>query len=132
MKKTIAKISTSKFINEFFNENEDYTGIIALEEFIIYVVGGLYHRLDGPAVVYWDNSKYYYAFDVLHRLGGPAESFVNLKNNKRIERYSLYGKEISKEQHDFYYHVYLSSKKDYYDLMKFEGKKNAELFDNGL
>ena len=38
---------------------------------------GKLHRLDGPAIEWFDGSKYYYQDDQLHRTDGPAVEWAN-------------------------------------------------------
>lgn len=87
-------------------KKEKYTGI-ALYGFssfqqIQHYVDGRFHRdcREGPAV-YRENAsgtfKMYCEHDRIHRLGGPAHIDVNRSY------YYLYGKLVTKEQHDLLY-----------------------------
>ena len=55
----------------------------------IYRMGGMLHRLDGPAFIAKDGTEYWYKNDKLHRIGGPAiirndkvEYWINYKRHR--------------------------------------------------
>ena len=52
------------------------------------------HRLDGPAAVYIDGTKYWYIENELHRLDGPAVEFGNGAKHWVIEGNQLPEKEV--------------------------------------
>lgn len=52
----------------------------------VYIEGGCYHRLDGPAVTYYypnglKSHEYYYVDGLLHREDGPAIIFYDINEN---------------------------------------------------
>src|ERR1700691_2235897 len=51
---------------------EDGPAIIYSDDTLEYYLNGKYHREDGPAVIWDDGTKYYYLNDKLHREDGPA------------------------------------------------------------
>ena len=61
----------------YFYEYENFTGIIQLSTCKEYHFEGKRHRVDGPAVIYRDGSKYWYFEGQLHSLDGPACEGIN-------------------------------------------------------
>lgn len=123
-------------------EKDSFTGAVSnLTNDIFYLQNGLYHRSnDLPAKIwhtfkrkeYWfygdlhrhnnpaihsENECIYYLYGKCHRLDGP--SYIDKRNGDTL--YCLYGKRITKEKQEFLYSVYLESKRDYFDILKFEG-----------
>ena len=60
----------------------------------IWKLNGELHRLDGPAIEFFDGTKEWYLNGVMHREDGPA---IELSNGRKI--WYLHGKELSEEEH---------------------------------
>ena len=63
-----------------------------------YLVNGIYHRDEGPALISKDGGKIYFKHGKQHRLEGPAVVFTF---NKLNYQYMINGKEIHKEKAKF-------------------------------
>lgn len=44
----------------FSKTRQDFSGIILEHKYVKYVYKGLWHRIDGPALIYENNNKHYY------------------------------------------------------------------------
>jgi hypothetical protein len=56
---------------------ENYNRIEKTEWGIHYYLNDKLHRIDGPAVEYYDRTKIWYKNGLLHRLDGPAFEWSN-------------------------------------------------------
>jgi len=87
------QIEADKLSSLSTKERVFYNGIVYDLNSIKYIGLGYLHRVDGPAVVYWNNNENFYY---------------------------IHGKHITKNKHDFLYSVYLESKKDFFNIIKYE------------
>lgn len=87
-----------KFIGERFYIPKNFTGIAQdVSGTKRWYLSSQHHRLDGPAIEYFNGTKLWFLNGIRHRIGGPAfESSNGYKswfiNNKRVteEQYKLY------------------------------------------
>lgn len=60
---------------------------------VTYERHGLFHRLDGPALIGADGSKYWYMHGKKHRIGGPAVESVREDKGGRVDQeWYIHGK----------------------------------------
>ena len=87
-----------KFIKETSNVPTNFSGILQnVHGSIYWYLNNKLHREDGPAIIYWNNTKMWIRHGELHRLDGYAvESYLDDDNNNE---YWILGKKYSKEQY---------------------------------
>jgi hypothetical protein len=59
------------------NTNEEITKTMNKYGTIFYELNDLFHRTDGPAIIYTDGTKKWYKNGFLHRIDGPAVEYAD-------------------------------------------------------